>query len=96
LPVPLLTSITSPVIETDNGEDKNVITLAISSALTKRPIEFLSFVLSTTSVQTDAKPLITLGFASVRFLSVMQVFIQFTPKKAGGKRGIYGWRSRTG
>ena len=48
--VPLLTSITSPVIETDNGEEKNVITLAISSALTKRAIEFLFFVLSTTSV----------------------------------------------
>ena len=30
MPVPL-PSITSPVIETDNGEDKNVITLAISS-----------------------------------------------------------------
>jgi hypothetical protein len=30
MPVPL-PSITSSVIETDNGEDKNVITLAISS-----------------------------------------------------------------
>ena len=30
MPVPL-PSITSPVIETDNGEDKNVVTLAISS-----------------------------------------------------------------